>query len=448
MNRNKDSDSYIKYISVIDLIIKNSDEKNPITINQIQDLIYDKGYDFKIDFRIVKKFVENYNNYYEDTIIKTYKEGRNNYFYYENPNLDLMEAKAIIDLVYSSHFFTLKTKENYKKRMQDLFSIHNQAYFQKRLNLHVVKNENEQVFYQELEVITKAIKEKKKIRFEYQKPSLTFNKKHKLTELAPIDTVFSNNEYYLLCQGAKDPNTCIQYRLDYVKNVEIVKDSDVKFDDYQLNSFEKKLNNMTYMYGEGKIEVIELEFIPNVYSNMIDKFGKDIHPKKINENLYCVQVRHIINSTFYSWIIGFGGRIQIADNDVHKKQFKDFLIENFINKNNKVTLIFSKKDYNDYDFIEVIIKNTKNKEEFTCPFTINSSNSITIDLSDIYLYFTDYEGSISIVAKCDNTFFSITPILSKENLTIINDFQKTNYKLFIRTLENGELRLSSIIKKL
>ena len=138
-------------------------------------------------------------------------------------------------------------------------------------------------------------------------------------------------------------------------------------------------------------------------------------------------------------------------------------LKNFINKNNKVTLIFSKKDYNDYDFIEVIIKNTKNKEEFTCPFTINSSNSITIDLSDIYLYFTDYEGSISIkniskktihnlnvniVAKCNNTFFSITPILSKENLTIINDFQKTNYKLFIRTLENGELRLSSIIKKL
>ena len=56
-------------------------------------------------------------------------------------------------------------------------------------------------------------------------------------------------------------------------------------------------------------------------------------------------------------------------------------LKNFINKNNKVTLIFSKKDYNDYDFIEVIIKNTKNKEEFTCPFTINSSNSITIEIT-------------------------------------------------------------------
>lgn len=84
---------------------------------------------------------ENYNNYYEDTIIKTYKEGRNNYFLLWKSKSRLNGSQAIIDLVYSSHFFTLKTKENYKKRMQDLFSIHNQAYFQKRLNLHVVKNE-------------------------------------------------------------------------------------------------------------------------------------------------------------------------------------------------------------------------------------------------------------------------------------------------------------------
>ena len=95
---------------------------------------------------------ENYNNYCEDTIIKAYKEGRNNYFYYENPNLDLMEAKAIIDLVYSSHFFTLKTKENYKKRMQDLFSIHNQDLFSKKRTKYcmLLKIEIDKFTYQEL----------------------------------------------------------------------------------------------------------------------------------------------------------------------------------------------------------------------------------------------------------------------------------------------------------
>ena len=110
-----------------------------------------------------------------------------------------------------------------------MFSLHYQGYFHKKLDLHIVKNENPQVFYQELEVITRAIQKKKKIRFCYQKPSLKQQNSGKITELAPIDTVFSNNEYYLLCQGARNSNDCIQYRLDYIKNVEIIEDSSVYF---------------------------------------------------------------------------------------------------------------------------------------------------------------------------------------------------------------------------
>ncbi len=332
MQRNKNSDSYIKFIAVIDIIIKYSDEKHPLTVKDIQEKIYELDQDFQIDYRIIKKFVENYNQYYHDDVIVSYKEGRNIYFYYVNTSLDIMEAKAILDLVYSSHFFTLQTKEKYQKRIQYMFSIHYQDYFRKNLNLHVVKNEDASVFYNELEMIVKAIHEKKKIRFQYCKPSLNTTQLYKETELAPIDTIFSNNEYYLLCQGAKNPNDCIQYRLDYVKNVEIVKDSTVSFNALQLQSFQEKINHMSYMYGEGHLEPIELDFTPAVYSNMIDKFGKDIHPTQINDQLYRVQVNHIINSTFYSWIIGFGGQIQISGNQQQINHFKEFLQNHFLNE--------------------------------------------------------------------------------------------------------------------
>ena len=62
-----------------------------------------------------------------------------------------------------------------------------------------------------------------------------------------------------------------------------------------------------YMYSAGELETIELDFHESIYPNIIDKFGKDIHPYQVNENIYRVQVKHIINNTFYSWIIGFGG---------------------------------------------------------------------------------------------------------------------------------------------
>lgn len=81
MNRKKDHDSYVKFLAVIDTIINNSDENNPITIKEIQNIIIQKGFDFKIDYRIVKKFVENYNYFYNNTVIRSCKIGRNNYFY-------------------------------------------------------------------------------------------------------------------------------------------------------------------------------------------------------------------------------------------------------------------------------------------------------------------------------------------------------------------------------
>lgn len=75
MPRNKDSDSYIKFIAVIDIIIKFSDERHPMSVKDIQDKLYELKYDFQIDFRLIKKFVNNYNEYYDDTAIGSYKEG-------------------------------------------------------------------------------------------------------------------------------------------------------------------------------------------------------------------------------------------------------------------------------------------------------------------------------------------------------------------------------------
>ena len=51
-------DSYVKFLAGIDTIINNSDENNPITIKEIQNLIIQKGFGFKIDYRIVKKFMK------------------------------------------------------------------------------------------------------------------------------------------------------------------------------------------------------------------------------------------------------------------------------------------------------------------------------------------------------------------------------------------------------
>lgn len=123
---------------------------------------------------------------------------------------------------------------------------------------------------------------------------------------------------------------CILYRLDYIQDVKIIEDSQVIFSQMELEAFHEKVKNTTYMYGQGQLESIELEFHPSVYANMIDKFGKGIKPRYVDENHYRIQVKHFINNTFYSWIIGFGGAIQIVGGQSQIERFQNFLKEQFL----------------------------------------------------------------------------------------------------------------------
>ena len=96
----------------------------------------------------------------------------------------------------------------------------------------------------------------------------------------------------------------------------------------------------------------------------------------------------------------------------------------------------------------IIIKNTKNREEFICPFTKELPNTITLDLSPLCSYFTDYEGSIFINTQNKINDTILIPILPEKSIiNFENNSNSTSFKWFIRILDNGELRLSSIVNK-
>lgn len=127
---------------------------------------------------------------------------------------------------------------------------------------------------------------------------------------------------------------------------------------------------------------------------------------------------------------------------------KKITLEKCTNIDNKLILYFTEKDYKDLTFNKVIIKNTKNREEFICSFAKELPNALNIDLSNVCHHFTDYEGSIYIDINSNNVPITLIPILSSKNSIVFgNENISTNFKWFIRSLDNGELRLSSIVNK-
>ena len=136
------------------------------------------------------------------------------------------------------------------------------------------------------------------------------------------------------------------------------------------------------------------------------------------------------------------------NNYIKSSYIKRISLEKCIKNNNKLILYFLPKDYEHLNFSMIIIKNTKNREEFICPFTKELPNTITLDLNPLCSYFTDYEGSIFINTQNKTNDTILIPILPEKSIiNFENNLNSTSFNWFIRILDNGELRLSSIVNK-
>lgn len=136
------------------------------------------------------------------------------------------------------------------------------------------------------------------------------------------------------------------------------------------------------------------------------------------------------------------------NNLVNSTYIKRVFLEKCIKNNNKLILYFFDDNYNSLNSSIVVIKNIKNRDEFICPFSKDLPNTLTIDLSSLCSYFTDYEGSITIKVRENSSEIILVPILLEKNiLTLEDSISNLPFKWFIRVLDNGELRLSSIVNK-
>ena len=98
------------------------------------------------------------------------------------------------------------------------------------------------------------------------------------------------------------------------------------------------------------------------------------------------------------------------------------------------------------DMVFIFLKNIKTREKYLCNHSINE-NKLVISLDSLAHCFTDNEGAISIIIKRDFKYYIYTPILNKNSNIKFTDKSNAVYEWYLRKLDNGEFRISTIIKK-
>lgn len=323
--------NFTKAIALLLIINKYSNVENPISTLEINEYFKSK-YNSTIDNRTIDKIVDSFNELQEEYEIERIKSKPNKYYFKVTPGLSFGESKAIIDLIYSSHFFTQYIKDNFIEQMKSLFNENDANQLNKVLNTHIIRNEDSKTFFESYEKICRAIHKNEIIFFDYIKPSLlNKNKKTTRRKVVPIETVCDNNNFYLYCLKI-DTNEIRNYRIDYIHKVSLTNNT-YEVDDLLLEKVRKEIISSTSAHSADYYSNIKLEYNKELYSNMIDKFGNIIttNTEIKDKDTYQVMIHNCpISKTFYGWLIGFNGQIKMIEPKREVDKFKEYLINEYI----------------------------------------------------------------------------------------------------------------------
>ena len=233
-------------------------------------------------------------------------------YHLENPPLDPAEFRLLVDAVQSSKFLTSKKSKELIRKLEGMGS----RYEASRMNRQVyssnwLKTENEEI-YKNISTLHDAIAENRPIRclyFEWNEHKQRMLRKNgSYYNLSPWAMIWDSEFYYLIAYDS-DAEIIKHFRVDKMLKVEVLdgtRQGSEQFEDFDMAIYSKQVFGM---YG-GELQNVRILADNSLAGVVLDRFGLDVTVLNHGDQFeFCAKV--MVSPTFYSWVLGFGGRMKI-----------------------------------------------------------------------------------------------------------------------------------------
>lgn len=303
----------LKILYILDFLKRESDEEHPVTAADICEYLDSQG--IAAERKSVYADISALTDYGADIV----RSGSPRGWFLASREFEEPEIYLLADAVRTAGFISAaKTRELVKK----LDSFVSRYQVQKRENRvyfsSCAKSVNEEIFYS-IDKISRAVSEKKKIRFEYVNrvlsPDRTIEKQKREMLISPYALTWQDDHYYVIGNYEKYDNL-IHLRLDRMYKVEITDMPQRHFS--EVSEYTDYFDTPDYtaklfgMHG-GEIYDIELKCSKKITEQVADRFGEDIFIKKVTDEDFCFTVRAALSDALVSWVISYGDRVKVLE---------------------------------------------------------------------------------------------------------------------------------------
>lgn len=303
------------------IMLAKTDDEHSLTMPQIMAEL--EKYDVTAERKSIYQDFQDMTDKLGIEIIKE-QIGRETYYHVGAREFELAEVKLLIDAIQSSKFITQTKSRELIGKIKGFVSEYQASQLQRQVFISDrVKNMNESVYYNVDDVYT-AINENRKIRFKYYKWDI--NKKLVPRHngawfvVSPWALTWDDENYYLVAFDDLD-HKIKHYRVDKMMQISVMeerRDGKDVFKNFDMAAYSKA----TFGMYSGVKTKVHIQFHDSMCGVFLDRFGKDISFRKVDEEHSEVAVDVAISAQFFGWIFSLGREVKVTGPDSVRKQIR------------------------------------------------------------------------------------------------------------------------------
>ncbi len=306
-----------KILYLARFFLEETDEKHPASMADILNYLERAG--ISAERKSIYSDIEELRLFGFDIIASRGKDG--GYFLGER-KFELPEVRLLVDAVQSSRFLTRKKSEELIRKLSSLTSRHEGTVISHNVFVSGrIKNMDESI-YRNVDAVSSAIEENKKISFAYFEWDQNGRKKMRRGGeryvASPFYLLWDHENYYLIAAEEKSGEKR-HFRVDKMLEIRTLEEKREGKELFAATTPAEYENKAFGMFG-GKEERVSVWWHESLAGVFFDRFGTERVVRK-SENGFISSLSLMVSPVFYSFLMGFGDRVKILSPEWVKDEF-------------------------------------------------------------------------------------------------------------------------------
>lgn len=313
----------LKILYIWKYLQENSDENHPVSTAEI--VSYLASNDIPSQRKTIYDDIEKLQEFGYDIVRVHSRQGGG--YYLAGREFELPELKLLVDAVQSSRFITTRKSRSLIRKLELLAGRYDAGKLQRQVYVAGrIKTENESIYYS-IDSIHRAIQENHQIGFQY----LDWNLKKELLprlggkrQVSPWALIWREENYYLAAYDSAD-RMIKHYRVDKMGQVTVLSVAREGMEQLAGTDPAVYANQTFGMFG-GEEETVTLLFPNRLVGVVIDRFGREVEIRPLEEGRFRVRARVIISGQFFGWLAGLGREARIIGPARVQERYRQWLV--------------------------------------------------------------------------------------------------------------------------